>query len=181
MEHSAYESSTIQDYLSGHRIGDEADGRRYRKAQSSLELLVTLSFGLIILLPIVALAFLQISSSSSTLSATGAQQIGSKIATVAEIVGSQGPPARQLTTIEIPPGVQDIYVGTLTNGVGHYIIITISTTGGLDNIVSYTPVNVSGDISGLSSQGTYLLNISADENCPSDAATSCVYISPAYG
>ncbi len=150
------------------------------KGQSSLELLVTLSFGLIILLPIVALAFLQISSSSSTLSATAAQQVGSKLATVASLVGSQGPPARQLTTVEMPPGVQNIYVGTLSNGIGHYIIITISTTGGLDDIVSYTPVNVSGNIGGLSSQGTYLLNVSADAQCPSNLAVSCVYISPAY-
>ena len=150
------------------------------KGQSSLELLVTLSFGLIILLPIVALAFLQISSSSSTLSATAAQQVGSKLATVASLVGSQGPPARQLTTVEMPPGVQNISVGTLSNGIGHYIIITISTTGGLDDIVSYTPVNVSGNIGGLSSQGTYLLNVSADAQCPSNLAVSCVYISPAY-
>jgi hypothetical protein len=151
------------------------------KGQSSLELLVTLSFGLIILLPIVALAFLQISSSSSTLSATAAQQVGSKLATVAALVGSQGPPARQLTTVEIPPGVQNIYVGNLSNGVGHFIILSISTTGGLDNVVSYTPVNVSGNIGGLSTQGTYLLNVSADAKCPSNPAVSCVYISPAYG
>ncbi len=151
-----------------------------RKGQSSLELLITLSFGLIILLPVVVVAFIQISASSSTLSASASQQVASKLASVAALIGSQGYPARQLTTIEIPPGVQDIYVGTLSNGVGHDIIFTITTAGGKDNIIAYTPVNVSGDIDALSSPGTYLVNVSANQQCPTDTAVPCVYIAPAY-
>lgn len=154
--------------------------RKSRKGQSSLELLITLSFGLIILLPIVVVAFMQISSSSSTLSASASQQVASKLATVASLIGSQGYPARQLTTIEVPPGVQDIYVGNLSNGVGHEIIFTITTAQGKDNVIAYTPVNVSGSIDALSSQGTYLVNVSANLQCPSDSAVPCVYIKPVY-
>ena len=154
---------------------------RARRAQSSLELLVTLSFGLVVLLPIVILAFIQISASSSTLSATAAQNAASKVATVSNLVGSQGAPARQLTTIEVPPGVDNIYVGTQSNGVGHYIIFTVSTSGGPDSVIAFTPENVSGSISALSNQGTYLINVSADNSCPSDPGVPCVYIKPAYG
>ncbi len=79
----------------------------HSKAQSSLELLVTLSFGLIILLPIVVLAFIQISNSTSTLSATEAQGAATKLADIATIVGSQGYPAKQLVLIQVPPNVQN--------------------------------------------------------------------------
>ena len=149
------------------------------RAQSSLELLITLSFGLIILLPIVVLAFMQIASSSSTLSSTEAQAAASKLASIATLVGSQGFPAKQLVLIQVPPNVQNIYVGTQNNGVGHEIIFIVSTGSGPDYVTAYTPVNVSGYIEELSSTGTYLVNVSAMNSCPSNPSVSCVYIKSA--
>jgi uncharacterized protein (UPF0333 family) len=101
-----------------------------KKGQSSLELLITLSFGLIILLPIVILAFVQISNSTSTLSATESQGAATKLADLATLVGSQGYPAKQLVLIQVPPDVQNIYVGNQTNGVGHEIIFLVGTNAG---------------------------------------------------
>ena len=101
--------------------------RSSHKAQSSLELLVTLSFGLIILLPIVVLAFIQISTSSSSLATTEAQQTASKLANTAAYIGAQGYPAKQLTLIQMPSDVAAIDVGTLAGGVGHEIVIEIRT------------------------------------------------------
>ena len=147
------------------------------KGQSSLELLITLSFGLIILLPIVVLAFIQISSSTSTLSATEAQAAASKLAGVSTTIGSQGFPAKQLTLIDVPPNVRDIFIGTLSNGVGHEIVFVVSTNAGLDYVTAYTPVNVSGYLEQLSQPGTYLVNVSAQNFCPSNTGVSCVYIS----
>ncbi|MGC8478915.1 MAG: hypothetical protein ACP5NE_03245 [Candidatus Micrarchaeia archaeon] len=150
---------------------------RMCKGQSSLELLITLSFGLIILLPIVVLAFIQISSSTSTLSTTEAQAAASKLASVATTVGSQGFPAKQLTLIDVPPDVRDIFVGTLGNGVGHEITFVVSTNAGLSYVTAYTPVNVSGYLEQLSQPGTYLVNVSAESSCPQDRAIPCVYFS----
>ena len=147
-----------------------------RKGQSSFELLITVSFGLIILLPIVVLAFLQISVSNSSLAAATAQAAAAKLASIATTVGSQGYPARQLVLIQIPPSVQSIYVGTLQNGVGHEIVFAIYTSSGSSYITSYTPINVSGSLSGISAQGSYLLNVSAQNTCPSNNAVPCVYI-----
>jgi uncharacterized protein (UPF0333 family) len=104
--------------------------QRKSKAQSSLELLVTLSFGLVILLPIVILAFIQISSSTSTLAATESQGTATKLADIATAVGSQGYPAKQLVLVQVPPNVQNIYVGNQTNGVGHEIIFVVNTNAG---------------------------------------------------
>lgn len=147
-----------------------------KKGQSSLELLVTLSFGLIILLPIVILAFIQISNSTSTLSATEAQGTATKLADITTIVGSQGYPAKQLVLIQVPPNVQNIFVGNQTNGVGHEIVFLVSTNAGASYITAYTPVNVSGYLSQLAQPGTYLVNVSAQNVCPTNAAVSCVYI-----
>ncbi len=152
--------------------------RNCRKSQSSLELLITLSFGLIILLPIIAIAFLQVSSSSSSLSTTEAQQVANKLSAVASGVGSQGPPARQVVTIQVPPNVQAIYVGGINNIVGHQIIFVVNTNAGPSYVTAYVPLNVSGDLSGVESPATYLINVTAVSACPANAAVPCVFIKP---
>ncbi|MGC9204930.1 MAG: hypothetical protein ACP5FN_01470 [Candidatus Micrarchaeia archaeon] len=148
------------------------------RAQSSFELLITLSFGLAILLPIVVLAFMQIASSSASLASIESQQAASKIASVASFVGSEGPPARQITQIQVPPGVQYIYIGSQSGATGHLIIFVVRSPSGLSSVTAYTPVNVSGNLGGISSTGTYLINITAMSVCPTSAPMPCVYITP---
>ncbi len=150
--------------------------RRHARGQSSLELLITLSFGLIILLPIVVFAFIQISTASSTLSSTNAQAAASKLASVAAAIGTQGYPAKQLVLINVPEGVDNIYVGTTSDGIGHEIVFTVSTSAGLSSVVAYTPVNVTGYLSNIAQIGTYLVNVSAQNSCPTNPLVSCVYI-----
>ncbi len=149
-----------------------------KKGQSSLELLVTLSFGLIILLPIVVLAFIQISTSTSTLAATEAQGAATKLADIATSVGSQGFPAKQLVLIQVPPNVHSIYIGNLANGVGHEIIFNVTTNAGASYVTAYTPAAVSGSLSQDIQVGTYLVNVSAQNSCPSNTAVPCVYMQP---
>jgi uncharacterized protein (UPF0333 family) len=149
---------------------------RFFKAQSSLELLITLTFALIILLPIITIAFVQVSNSASALSTTEAEASAEKLASVATAVGSQGYPAKQLTIIEIPQNVKAIYIGTLTNGLGHEITFIINTNSGPSFISAYTSVNISGSLTGVTSEGVYLVNISAQNICPSYPSQPCVYI-----
>ena len=146
------------------------------KSQSSLELLITLAFGLIILLPIVVLAFIQIANSSSTLAATEAQAAASKLASVATSVASQGYPAKQLVLIQMPQSVASVFVGTTTNTAGHEIIIVVNTNAGASYVTAYTPVNVSGTLSTITAPGVYLINVSAQSSCPSNPGLSCVYL-----
>ena len=108
-------------------MGAKRRNAKSRKGQSSLELLITLSFWLIILLPIVVLAFVQIAASSSTLSTTEAQQTASKLASIAQVVGSEGSPAKQLVLIQVPQSVSNIYIGTPSGGVGHEVVFVVST------------------------------------------------------
>lgn len=147
------------------------------RMQSSLELLITLSLGLTILLPIVTLAFLQISTSSSALSSTEAQSAAEKIAAIAAQVGAQGYPAKQLITLQVPQNVQAIYIGNLTNGLGNEVIFVVNTNAGLSYVTAYTPVNISGYLVGIQSPATYLINVSAQVTCPSKPSFPCVYVS----
>lgn len=148
------------------------------RLQASFELLITLALGLSILLPIVAYAFLQIANSSSSLSAIEAQQAASKLSTVASLVGSEGPPSRQIVQVQVPPGVENVYVGTENNSIGHEIVFTVRSPNGLSYITSYSPVNVSGDLGGISLPGTYLVNETAFSVCPFQVPVPCVYIQP---
>ncbi|MHB1830654.1 MAG: hypothetical protein ACYCO0_04655 [Candidatus Micrarchaeaceae archaeon] len=154
------------------------DKRYGFKAQSSLELLLTLSFGLAVLIPIVIVAFIQVANTNASLSAIASQQAASKLSSVATLVGSEGPPARQLVQISVPPGVIDIYVGNTIDGVGHEIIFKIVSPSNSSYITTYTPVNVSGDLGGISTQGTYLVNVSAQSQCQSNLNVPCVYMQP---
>ncbi|MDE1827793.1 MAG: hypothetical protein KGH65_01390 [Candidatus Micrarchaeota archaeon] len=155
------------------------NNRRQVRLQSSFELLITLSFGLAILLPLVVFAFIQLANANSAVSAVAAQQVASKLASAAALVGSQGAPAKQIVQIAMPTGVQYIYIGTLTNGIGHSIIFAIRSPTGLSYITAYTPINVSGNLGGISSTGTYLVNVSAQAQCPLQLALPCVYMKPA--
>lgn len=137
-----------------------------------------MTFGLAILLPVVVIAFLQLSNSNASLSSAESQAAASKLTNVASLVGSEGPPAKQLVQIQMPPGVQYIYVGTTKNTIGHEIIFVIRSPNGQSYITSYSPINVSGNLGGEVNQGTYLFNVSAQASCPTNAALPCVYISP---
>ena len=155
----------------------DAQRRILSRSQSSMELLITLGFGLIILVPVIILAFMQVSSSSSSLDVSIAQGTASKLAGVATAVGSQGYSARQTVLIQVPPNVQNIYVGTQTNLLGREIIFVVKTKSGLSYVTAYTPVNVSGYLEQLSQPGTYLVNVSATSSCPTFPSQPCVYLS----
>jgi flagellar hook assembly protein FlgD len=149
------------------------------RAQASFELLVTLAFGLALLLPLLVFAFIQIANANASLSAAASQQAASKISSIATLVGSEGYPARQLVQVQVPPGVLNIYVGgSNSNGVGHQITFVIQATSGTSEITSYTTANISGNLDSVTSTGTYLLNMSYQQSCPSEPSIPCVYVTP---
>lgn len=162
--------------MSGKRRSGK-ENRRPMRLQSSFELLVTLSFGLAVLLPLVTIAFIQLASANTSLGSIEAQQAASKLASMAVQVGSQGPQAKQLVQIQVPPGVRYIYVGNMNDTVGHAIIFVITSESGLSYITAYSPVNVSGNLGSMASVGTYLVNLTSMSRCPTNQAVPCVYMS----
>ena len=152
---------------------------RNMKLQSSFELLITLSFGLAILLPLVVFSFIQIANANSAVSGIAAQQAASKLTSAAVVVGTQGPPSKQIVQIEMPAGIEYIYVGNQNNGIGHEIIFVVRSPSGPSYITAYTPLNISGNLGGITSTGTYLVNVSAQSKCPYTVPIPCVYLQPA--
>ncbi|MCL5428062.1 MAG: hypothetical protein M1321_02670 [Candidatus Marsarchaeota archaeon] len=146
--------------------------------QSSFELLITLSLGLVILFPLVVIAFIQLSNANISVSSIQAQQAASKLASVVSLVGAEGPPAKQFVQIQMPPGVENTYIGTNTDGIGHSITFIISTSAGPSYVSQYVSVNVSGNLGGIINPGTYIVNVSAQAQCPANALFSCVYVVP---
>jgi hypothetical protein len=147
------------------------------RAQSSLELLITVSFALIILLPIVIIAFAQIASSTANLATGEAQAAATKLAEVAANVGAQGAPAKQLVIIDMPTNMEGIVIGgNALTGVGKQIEFVVSTNAGPSDAVAYVPVNVTGSLSSILLRGTYLVNVSAQSVCPSGPPVPCVQI-----
>ncbi len=148
------------------------------RAQSSFELLITLSLGLAILFPLVIIAFIQLANANVSVSSIQAQQSASKLASIATVVGAEGPPAKQFVQLQVPSDIEDIYLGNQTNGVGHLLIFVVRAANGPTYITQYLPINVSGNLGGIVSQGTYLINVSYQANCPTKQSLPCVYMVP---
>jgi hypothetical protein len=99
---------------------------------------------------------------------------------VAINVGAQGAPAKQLVLIDMPPNMQQIIIGNQIGGVGRQIIFVVNTNAGLSDAVAYVPINVSSvdTLGSILSQGTYLVNVSAQATCRIGPAAPCVEIEP---
>jgi hypothetical protein len=89
----------------------------------------------------------------------------------------------------MPPDVQEIVVGNYIAaagaggtgcfvGVGRQITIIVSTNAGQSDAVAYVPLNVTGCLSSILSQGTYLVNVTAQSSCSNfnGPASPCVVI-----
>jgi hypothetical protein len=158
-------------------MNGKKDSQGEERSQSSLELLITIGFGLMILIPVMILAFLQVSSTPASLSVSAAQTAANKLASAVTAVGTQGAAARQTVVLQIPPNIQGIYVGSQNNQPGHEIIFAVKTGTGLDYITAYTAVNASGYLEQLTQSGTYIINVSSMGSCPSLPSQPCVYLS----
>lgn len=155
----------------------KAEPKRHRKLQSSIELLVTIGFGLGVLLPFLLIAYSQATTSFTSLVTAQAYATAQKIVTTANIIGSQGEPAKQTIQVFIPQNIKAIYIGskTQTPGVGPFLDFQIQGVGGVSDIVVYSQVNISGTIRYMGS-GSYLVTLTAFNSCPLNPSLSCVFI-----
>ena len=147
-----------------------------RKAQASTELMITVIFVITIMLPLLLITYLQTSNLSEQLSIQQAQQTVNKITNMADIVGSQGEPAKATVQIFIAPNTANITVGNSTGGVGKEIVLTIKTSAGMTQVVGITASNIAGDLSPIARPGTYFIVLTAQQNCTIDQRNKCVYI-----
>lgn len=152
---------------------------RRNKGQASMELLITLAFALVMLIPITVLVYLQTSSGSEQLAIDQAQQSAARLKNIADTVGAQGPPAKATISIVIPQRLNSVTIGSASPpGIGREIIFHVATSAGETEIVVTTLYNVTGDLSNYTKAGTYPVYAEAVDDCLG-TGTPCVVIGPA--
>jgi len=149
-----------------------------RKGQASLELLITLAFALLMLIPIVLLVYLQTASGSEELAIDQAQQSVSRLKNVVDVIGAQGPPAKATITIIVPQRVSRITIGgTADPYIGREVVFAVGTRGGDTEIVAVTLYNVTGDLSNYTKAGSYPVSVESVDDCA--GMGPCVRVLPA--
>lgn len=149
------------------------------RGQASIELLVTLAFAMMMLIPILALAYIQTSSGSEQVAVDQAQQSVSRLKNVVDVVAAQGPPAKATVNIIVPQRLSSITVGSNTTPfIGREIIFRVRASGGETEIVATTMYNVTGNLTNYSRAGTYPVVAEALADCLG-TGYSCVEIRPA--
>jgi len=143
-----------------------------------MEMLVTLAFALVMLIPIVVLVYLQTSSGSEQLAVDQAQQSVNRLKNVADTVGAQGPPSKATVNVIIPSRVNRITVGNGSSP-GREIVFTLRAAGGTTDIVATTLYNVTGvDLANITRSGTYPVSVEAVDNY-NNTGLPCVVVRPA--
>jgi len=158
----------------------KATQARYtRRAQSSMELLVTVAFAVTMVLSLIAMAYIQTSSASEQLASDQARQAASKLKGTADAVGAQGPPSKTTIQLTVPAKVTNITVGSVSPPyLGKEIIVSLTTSTGTSEIVVTTLYNVTGDLSNMTRQGSYEVLVEAVDDCLG-LGTQCVAVRPA--
>lgn len=128
------------------------------KAQVSMELLIIISFVAVLSLAFILVFKMQSDSAQDQIITNQAQQIASRISDSAESVYYLGEPSKTTLKVYIPSKVENITLGN------REIVFFVRTRTGINEIVQYVPINISGSIpaaSGLrqiviESKGSYV-------------------------
>jgi len=149
-----------------------------KRGQSGTELFITLAFSMVMLVPIIILAYLQAASGTEQLALQQAQQSVNKLKMMADVVDAHGEPAKVTIDLVVPQRTHSIIIGSRSPPyVGREIIFAISTGAGVSDVVATTDYNVSGDLSGYTRPGSYKVQLFSSSNCAGGG--SCVQIAPA--
>lgn len=111
------------------------------RAQVAMEYMIIVGFVAVLTLPLVII--FQTHSRETTAEITSAQiyQISKRISDAAETVFYLGEPSRLTIKTYFPGNINSVSIGN------NEIVFDVRTVGSSDEIVVYTPINVSGNIS----------------------------------
>jgi hypothetical protein len=146
-----------------------------------MELLVTVAFAVVILVTIIALAYMQMNTASDQLSLDEAQQSANNLKNTADAVSAQGPPAKAVITITVPKGIAGIVIGSdIPPFIGREIIFRVQTSISpqASDVPKTTLYNVTGDLSSIAHPGSYQVSVEVVEDCLG-TGSPCAVISPA--
>ena len=128
------------------------------KGQSSFEYLVIVSMVITFLIPVWAYVLGVQQNTTDELSLTYANNAVKKITDTADLVYSQGPPAKVTVRVYIPSGIEEVIV------LNNMIDLRIRTSSGISDVydISMAQLNFTEGLNDtLSEEGTYILKIEA--------------------
>ena len=131
------------------------------KAQSAFEYLIIISIVISFLIPIWAYVLGTQQRTTDELSLSYANNAVSRIVDTANLVYSQGPPAKVTARVYIPAGVQRLIISSNT------LIMTVRTGSGFSDVyeTSIATMNMTEHLNEtLAEEGNYLLKIEAYGN-----------------
>ena len=131
------------------------------KAQSAFEYLIIISIVISFLIPIWAYVLSTQQRTTDELSLSYANNAVSRIVDTADLVYSQGPPAKVTIRVYMPAGIQRLIFYNNT------MVLTVRTSSGFSDVydTSIAAINVTQGLNEtLSEEGTYLLKVEAYGN-----------------
>lgn len=123
------------------------------KVQAALEYLILVSMVLLFIVPIWAYTYSMEKYAKSDLSLTYAKNDVQKIVSAADLVYSQGPPAKVEIVVYIPPQVYNVTV------VQNFVNFKMYYDSNLVDIMGESKAQLNGSVPGI--EGTYTLSIEA--------------------
>lgn len=130
------------------------DSKNNRKrAQAGAEMLILVGFALVFIIP---LALLLLSLSGTELGKTAVSQAKISARSIANEAGEvylQGPGARKSIVVNYPEGIRDAKLE------GGLVVLSMESDGRLQDIVSATFANISGNLSGKRASGLQRINL----------------------
>lgn len=121
------------------------------RAQVAMEYLIIIGFVAVITLPLVIIFQTHSRETTDEIASTQIYQISKKIADGAETVYYLGAPSRITIKTYFPENINSVSIG------GNEIVFFMKTGDKVDEIVVYTPINLSGNIS--VHQGVHYINV----------------------
>jgi len=123
------------------------------QGQVAFEYMIIVGLVLLFLIPLWAYLASVREDTIQEISTSYAESAVNKIASSADLVFSQGPPAKVRTTVYIPSGVSS------TNIIDSTIIISVYSGAGISNVSALTIANITGALP--TTEGNYQITIEA--------------------
>lgn len=111
------------------------------KAQVSMEYLIIVSFVVVLIIPMLVMFNKYSDETEDNIITSQANQIGRKIVDAAESVYYLGKPSKNTLKFSFPKDISNITIGN------NELVFFMKTKVGVDEVVIYSPVNITGALS----------------------------------
>lgn len=128
---------------------------RGERAQVSMEYLLVTGFALLLLFPIIIIAYSQSATFSDDVTAAQLEKVGNEIASAADTVYYAGAPTKKTIKVYFPKNVRDVSIS------GNTIVFTAGGQGGEFEYAVFSEANMTGSLGTF--DGIHVITLIASE------------------